>query len=68
MLIILICSLLREKGKLEAEKESLNERVLNQDTELKKVKKDLQENREKLKRSDEVRWTMIEPTPAKKKK
>ena len=60
MLIILICSLLREKGKLEAEKESLNERVLNQDTELKKVKKDLQENREKLKRSDEVRWTLIE--------
>ena len=48
-----------EKTTVENEKENLTERLSQLDEEVKKVKKDLQESREKLKRSDEVRYSVF---------
>ena len=47
------------KTTVENEKENLTERLSQLDEEVKKVKKDLQESREKLKRSDEVRYSVF---------
>ena len=48
-----------EKNTVENENENLTERMSQLDEEVKKVKKDLQESREKLKRSDEVRYSVF---------
>ena len=46
--------LISEKNKLENEKEDLSHRLLENDSEIQKVKKELQENREKLRQANEV--------------
>lgn len=55
IVLLLYLSLFRKKSELENEKEGLNQQLQQKDEEMKKVKKELLENREKLKETSEVR-------------